>query len=230
MPHSSCALGESNLYASTREFAKKMLEGRDHTHGFEHCATVCRHAMEIFDDILEENESETMRILQVIQRKQIDARKVIAVASYLHDVLDHKYECTHEAANKMAAHIDAVCSPTESKAVHVIIDHISYSAEKNGRFNIHDIPKDVLLLRNVVSDADKLEAIGIVGINRCLAFTQEKNPHLSEEECRKQVAVHCDDKLLRLANQYIYTAPGKRRAAPLHDAVVDFRRSINTTS
>ena len=166
MPAPTSTVPYAETYASTRDFAEKILEGRDDTHGFAHCAIVYRHAMGIFDDILSEKDEENMRLLENIEGKKIDARKVIAVAAYLHDVLDHKYDSTQETADRMAAHIQIVCSEEEIKWVHFIIDHVSYSAQKKGKFKIADIPEDKLLLRNVVSDADKLEAIGIDGVNR----------------------------------------------------------------
>ena len=38
------------------------------------------------------------------------------------------------------------------------------------------------VLRNIVSDADKLEAIGEVGVLRCYQYTMESQPHLSTQQ------------------------------------------------
>ena len=40
-----------------------------------------------------------------------------------------------------------------------ICENVSFSKEKKGKLN-NDLPKNVMLLRNIVSDADKLDAIG----------------------------------------------------------------------
>ena len=225
MPATTATIPYEQDYASTRKFAENILQGRDETHGFGHCAIVYRHAMGIFDDILSEKEPENVRLLQIIEKK-VDARKVIAISAYLHDVLDHKYDSTQATADKMEAHIKTVCSEEEAKWVYFIMEHVSYSAQKKGKFKIGEIPEDMRLLRNIVSDADKLEAIGMDGVHRCLDFTKEKNPHYSQEECRKHAAIHCDEKLLLLCGDFIYTAPGKRRAEPLHQDVVEWRSKV----
>ena len=38
------------------------------------------------------------------------------------------------------------------------------------------------VLRNIVSDADKLEAIGEAGVLRCYQYQAEVHPHLSTEQ------------------------------------------------
>ena len=38
------------------------------------------------------------------------------------------------------------------------------------------------ILRDIVSDADKLEAIGEAGVMRCYQYQQEVHPSLSSEE------------------------------------------------
>lgn len=48
---------------------------------------------------------------------------------------------------------------SEVGAVIDICENVSFSKEKKGLLN-HDLPKHVMLLRNIVSDADKLDAIG----------------------------------------------------------------------
>jgi len=40
-----------------------------------------------------------------------------------------------------------------------ICENVSFSKEKKGLLN-QNLPKHVMLLRNIVSDADKLDAIG----------------------------------------------------------------------
>lgn len=41
-----------------------------------------------------------------------------------------------------------------------ICENVSFSKEKKGKLNT-DLPRHVMLLRNIVSDADKLDAIGL---------------------------------------------------------------------
>jgi len=134
------------------------------------------------------------------------------VAAILHDVCDHKYVDTIEA-NKQR--LDTFLSGiTDGDAIGWIIDNISYSKEVRGGYPQHIDPQ-VQRARNVVSDADKLEAIGTKGINRCYQFTSAFNPALSSTEVTALVLQHCHDKLLGLPS-YMRTQAGRSMAAQRH--------------
>jgi HD superfamily phosphodiesterase len=80
-------------------------------------------------------------------------------------------------------------------------------------------------IRDIVSDADKLEAIGVIGIARCKEYTREQyfathHTHIGDEELAKLVIQHAEEKLLRLKSEFIRTAWGKKMAEPLHDEMV----------
>ena len=46
------------------------------------------------------------------------------------------------------------------------------------------------VLRNIVSDADKLEAIGEAGILRCYQYQTEVHPELSTKEVTSRILLH----------------------------------------
>ena len=74
-----------------------------------------------------------------------------------------------------------------------------------------------------VSDADRLEALGQVGLERCIEFTKARNGIVPDD-----VVTHCHEKLLRLLPEnFIKTQLGKSMAVPLHDVIVDYVK-LNT--
>ena len=72
-------------------------------------------------------------------------------------------------------------------------------------------------MRNVVSDADKIDALDIW---RCKSYNEETYPNMDENQTLKNVVQHCDDKLLHLRDKFIITNIGKKIAIPLHKELV----------
>ena len=71
-------------------------------------------------------------------------------------------------------------------------------------------------MRHIVSDADKLEALGSIGMERAIGYTQHANPDYSEEQIIADVKKHADEKLLRLADEFMRTYTGKQIAKIRH--------------
>jgi len=73
-----------------------------------------------------------------------------------------------------------------------------------------------------VSDADKIEALGEVGLNRCFCFTRASNPTLDENQIKSLVVQHAKDKLIKLKDHFIRTPKGKELASAPHEVIGDF--------
>ena len=76
--------------------------------------------------------------------------------------------------------------------------------------------------RDIVSDADKLDAIGYAGIERCRDFSKYRAPNASCEEIEENVVEHMHDKLLKLLDQYIRTDSAKIIGKPLQKEMLDY--------
>jgi len=143
--------------------------------------------------------------------------EIIIYATMLHDVCDHKYtsSITKEDLEEY------IFSKIHKKAEIVIdiINNISYSREVKGKCKL--LPEPYNHYRNIVSDADKLEALGPIGIARCITYTSSRNGNLDD------VIKHCHEKLLLLKDNFIRTKTGKVLAEPLHQYIVDYVSNMN---
>jgi uncharacterized protein len=141
-------------------------------------------------------------------------QEILMYASLLHDVTDHKYEVTSLTVPRLHDFIRDNLNPPRAQSVIDIIDNISFSKEVAGARD-PSVPQPYL---DIISDADRLEAIGEVGIRRCMAYTRRMNGRIPRD-----VIAHCHDKLLRLyADSFIRTETARRMAEPLHRIVLDF--------
>lgn len=176
------------------EFVKKHTSQFDESHDYKHAIAVYKNALNIAK----------------IEFPFYD-NEILEYACMLHDVCDHKYEhsISKEDLNK---YICKKLIPSKAKLVIDIINNISFSQEiKNKRQKLNTPYQDI------VSDADKLEALGEVGLNRCIEFTKSRNGRIPED-----VIIHCHEKLLRLKDEFIRTPTGKMMAETLHDYIVKY--------
>lgn len=181
----------------------------DESHDVNHHIDVFFHSINIYLDL-----KHTIENIELILPH-------ILYASLLHDTIDYKYP--KDLAQKQKRIEEYLENNMDDKWLDVkwIIDNMSYSKEAKYGYPIHN-NNMIQLARDIVSDADKLEAIGEIGIVRCTQFGKVLHPNASNEEILKLVVQHCHDKLLKLKDEYIRTEPGKRMAEPLHNIIVDF--------
>jgi HD superfamily phosphodiesterase len=157
------------------------------------------------------------------------AMDVITVA-WLHDVCDHKYD--HDGTLEQQLDVFGTIHIPNYKEIKQVIKLTSYSSENKAMIAKTPIDYEKLLgnhyaiVRHIVSDADKLEAIGSIGIERCIEYIYHMNPSITANELNKAVHIHANEKLLRLKDEFIRTTTGKRLAIPLHQEMIDILQKI----
>lgn len=147
--------------------------------------------------------------------------ELITYASLLHDTIDHKYKNDLEnKTTKLNVFLEEHFKSFDTD-IKWIIDNISYSKEVKNGYPLN-ANKIVQIARDIVSDADKLEAIGQIGIDRCKQFTSAFNPTASDNEIIQLVVFHCHEKLLKLKDSFFRTESGKKMAESAHKIVEKF--------
>lgn len=186
--------------------------GRGESHGVAHMDIVRENALHIWETMKDEYDEDVRNYM---------CKLIIAVAQ-MHDVADHKYGKTDDQIFCVRNALSNFFDIDDVNLIMLIIEHISFSKEekciKSGEKPNWDILGPTgIIVRNIVSDADKLEAIGVIGVERCIQFTKETCHKLGIEAtnqyCIDRLIEHCDEKLFRLKDEFIRTVEGKRLAA-----------------
>lgn len=160
-----------------------------------------------------------------INKKENGDELVVAFAALLHDIADPKFNNGDETLGpKMAAAF--------LKSIHVdqaIIDHVKLIIENMSFKNSFDQNAFTSKEMQIVQDADRLDAIGAIGIARAFTYGGFKNrvlydpaikpeQHLSKETYKNTTAPtinHFYEKLL-LLKDLMNTAAGKTIAEERH--------------
>lgn len=135
----------------------------------------------------------------------------------LHDVCDHKYpnSITQDTLEKFIYRHNGIDTPRITN----LIENVSWSKESKGLTNlIHKLDERYLI---GLTDADRLEALGKGGLDRCITFLLANGGNVPED-----VIKHCHEKLLKLyTDNYIKTNYARELAKPLHEEIVVFVNS-----
>lgn len=145
----------------------------------------------------------------------------LRVAALVHDIVDYKYCAPHlqgmpTIEEKRARLEQFLNSITELcgwvPRILLWIDNMSFSKEKK-----HGLPKlssDDMKYRNILSDADKWEALGPIGIQRCKEYHMMLTPGIDEANLNREIMTHMEEKIMIL-HQYCRTELGKQHAIEL---------------
>ena len=179
------------------EFARGIFEGDASGHDFDHTLRVFHTATRLAEE--EGADVETVQL-----------------AALLHDVDDRKlspetYEGKLRALNFLK---DNNLAEEKIQEIIHIISHISFSAQ---------LPPPESIEGKCVQDADRLDALGAIGIARTFAFggSRGRRLHDPEEKDKNASIQHFYDKLLRLKDT-MHTATGRRLAEQRDQYMRDF--------
>ncbi len=139
-------------------------------------------------------------------------REIAALAALLHDADDHKLFHTENNANARAFLEANEVPPERTERICQTINMVSFSRNRDR------VPDTIE--GKIVQDADRLDAMGALGIARTFAYGGE---HGRPMEGSVQ---HFYDKLLLLKDM-LNTEPAKRLAAKRHDFLQSFLEELD---
>lgn len=196
----------NNLIDTTILFVKEKLKGAEAGHDWFHIERVYKNAM-------------------LIANEEVCDIQIVKLGSLLHDIADSKFNHGDETVGpKVARNFLESQNTSEKIIVHVvnIIKNISF---KGGNFENKFTSKEL----EIVQDADRLDAIGAIGIARTFNYGGFKNRQLynpeiasklymSKEEYKNNEAPtinHFYEKLLMLKDK-MNTKTGRKIAQERH--------------
>lgn len=184
----------SSIIESAIKFIENLFQNNTDGHDANHSMRVYKNAMHLADCCLECD------------------RQIVALSALLHDADDHKLFDTENNANARhflekhnlnAAEIEQICS---------IINEVSFSKNRG--------KKPQSIEGKIVQDADRLDAIGTIGIARTFAFGGKSGRTIEDS------VQHFYDKLLLLKDE-MNTEEAKRIAAARHEYMQCFIEKLN---
>lgn len=132
---------------------------------------------------------------------------VVSLAALLHDVDDHKLFDTENNANARRFLEENGIDPEKTNEICATINMVSFSKNRGKRPETTE--------GKIVQDADRLDALGAIGIARTFAFGGERGRPLDDS------IQHFRDKLLLLKDE-MNTETGKEIAERRHEFLVSF--------
>ena len=201
-----------NLIEKTIAFVKEKLEGAEAGHDWFHIERV-------------------WKLSKKIAEKEGGNLEVIELSALLHDIADPKF---HNGNETLALEISRNFLESEMVSEEIILQVLFII--KNISFkNRGELPENLPLELEIVQDADRLDAIGAIGIARTFNFGGFKNnlmyhpeikPNLgmNKEEYKKSNGTtinHFYEKLL-LLKDLMNTETAKKIASERHDFMLKF--------
>lgn len=201
-----------DLIQNTIQLVKEKLEGTESGHDWFHIERVWKLSLKI-------------------QEKEGGDKLVIELAALLHDIADPKF---HNGDETIASKIVNEFL-SEQKVDSATIEKVIFIIENMSFKNRNDAPENLPLELKIVQDADRLDAIGAIGIARTFNFGGYKNnlmyhpdiePKLNQtkEEYKKSNGTtinHFYEKLL-LLKDLLNTKTAKEIAQHRHQFMLQF--------
>ncbi len=210
---------DSELVEETITFVKETLQHAEGGHDWFHIQRVFNNSMLIARE-------EKVNIL------------VVSLGALLHDIADAKFHEGDESLGPQLAQEFLQSIGTPKRTINHVVKIIKFSSFKSGLKGKNGKPKKKKFSSKelqVVQDADRLDAIGAIGIARAFNYGGFKNralydpaipPNLkmTKEEYKKSTAPtlnHFYEKLLLLKDK-MNTKTGKRLAEQRHQVMLDY--------
>lgn len=205
-------MNSSQLIDKTISFVKQQLKDAEGGHDWFHIERVYRNSI-------------------LIAKEEDCDLTVVQLGALLHDIADSKFHNGDETIGPRTARIFLESQNADEATIQHVIDIIENISFKGGNFEKKFSSKEL----EIVQDADRLDAIGAIGIARCFNYGGFKNralhnpeitPNLnmSKEEYKKSDSPtinHFYEKLLLLKDK-MNTPTGKKIAEARHQYMEGF--------
>lgn len=182
---------EDALIEKAIQYVTELFQGNAGGHDLDHTLRVLKNTMEI-----------------AAEEPDCDSR-LAALAALLHDADDHKLFKTENNANARAFLRENSVSPADTERIIAAVNAVSFSQNRGHRPETAE--------GRVVQDADRLDAMGAVGIARTFAYGGEHGRPMEES------IQHFYDKLLLLRGM-MNTEAARKLAEKRHAFLETFLR------
>ncbi|KAK5321118.1 hypothetical protein LTR93_006360 [Exophiala xenobiotica] len=200
---------EISVVHKIHDFTEKYFQDPrfDASHDFDHVRRVVNNALAILEN---EEEGRKRRALPALNPLNV------ILGALLHDVEDKKYITSDSKESPLAkAILDAGMSEEYAEQLKLLVASVSYSSEIKNPQRVRDL-LEVIPELAIVQDADRLDAIGAIGVGRCFTFGGAKGARSLADSIQ-----HFDDKLLKL-EAMMKTESGKAMAAERSRRIREF--------
>jgi uncharacterized protein len=182
---------QEEIVKEATEYIRTLFQGNSDGHDFDHTMRVFHTAMEIADS-----------------EPDCD-RQIVALAALLHDADDYKLFATEDNANARAFLNSQNVDEATAKKICTTINSVSFSKNRD------KCPESIE--GKIVQDADRLDAIGAIGIARTFAYGGKHGRTLDSS------IAHFHEKLL-LLKAMMHTEKAKEMAESRHAFLESFLR------
>ncbi len=201
-----------NIIQNTIQFVKEKLEGAEAGHDWFHIARV-------------------WKLSKKIAQAEDCNLEVVELSALLHDIADPKF---HNGDETVALKISRKFLESQN-VEEAIIQQVLFIIQNISFKNRNEVPADLPIELKIVQDADRIDAIGAIGVARTFNFGGFKNNlmyhpdiqpklNMSKEEYKKSNGTtinHFYEKLL-LLKDLMNTNEGKKIAEERHQFMLTF--------
>lgn len=135
-----------------------------------------------------------------------EVRQLAGIVACLHDILDSKYTKDLPSDRAKLTEFLTVQLPPSTlitpENVIWIIEHMSFSKESKFGKEYHLTP-EVNTARDLAADADRLEALGVIGLQRMIDYAYNQLGFRGLDKITTHIHAHTDEKI-RIIHQRIY--------------------------
>lgn len=196
----------------TIRYVKQELAGAEAGHDWFHIERVYKNALQILQD-------------------EPANQEVVILGALLHDIADSKFHNGNEDIGPEKADVFMTSIGIDGEVKNHVVKIIQNISFKGGNFQQQFSSLEL----NIVQDADRLDALGAIGVARAFHFggfhnriiydpMEKPRMNMSKEEYKKHIGTtinHFDEKLLRLKDM-MNTPAGKKIAEHRHQFMKQF--------